>query len=76
MKYDIKKTFIAMLLGKTLMCLLLAYAGAFSFSYLRDVFASGGVVGGVVSLILLAVIIIAMIKIDWAKILDDKVGAG
>jgi len=72
MKYDIKKTFIAMLLGKTLMCTLLAYAGAFSFSYLRDVFASGGVVGGVASLILLVVIIIAMIKIDWTKILDDK----
>jgi len=76
MKYDIKKTFIAMLLGKTLMCTLLAYAGAFSFSYMRDVFASGGVVGGVASLILLVVIIIAMIKIDWAKILDDKVGTG
>jgi len=30
----------------------------------------------VASLILLVVIIIAMIKIDWAKILDDKVGTG
>ena len=72
MKYDIKKTFIAMLLGKTLMCTLLAYSGAFSFSYLRDIFTSGGIVGGVASIILLVVIIIAMIKIDWTKILDDK----
>ncbi len=73
MKYDIKKTFIAMLLGKTLMCTLLAFAGAFSFSYLRDVFASVGVVGGVASLIILVIIIIAMVKIDWVKILDDKI---
>ncbi len=72
MKYDIKKTFIAMLLGKTLMCLLLASSGAFSFNFLRDVFASGGVVGGAASLILLVVIIIGMVKIDWAKIFDDK----
>jgi membrane protein DedA with SNARE-associated domain len=72
MKYDIKKTFIAMLLGKTIMCILLAYAGAFSFSYLRDIFASGGVVGGIASAVLLAIIIIAMLKIDWAKMLENK----
>jgi len=72
MKYDIKKTFIAMLLGKTLMCISLAYAGAFSFSYLRDVFASGGVVGGAASFVLLVVVIIVMLKIDWAKMLEDK----
>ena len=72
MKFDIKKTFIAMLLGKTIMCILLAYAGAFSFSYLRDIFASGGVVGGVASVVLLVVIIIAMLKIDWAKMLENK----
>jgi uncharacterized membrane protein YdjX (TVP38/TMEM64 family) len=71
-KYDIKKTFIAMLLGKTLMCISLAYAGAFSFSYLRDVFAAGGVVGGVASVVLLVVIIIVMLKIDWTKILGNK----
>jgi len=72
MKYDVKKTFIAMLLGKTLLCISLAYAGAFSFSYLRDVFAVGGVVGWVASVVLLAVVIIVMLKIDWAKMLEDK----
>ena len=72
MKYDIKKTFIAMLLGKTIMCILLAYAGAFSFSYLRDIFASGGVVGGIASAVLLAFVIIVMLKFDWAKMLADK----
>ena len=72
MKYDIRKTFIAMLLGKTLLCISLAYAGAFSFSYLRDVFTAGGVVGEVVSVVLLAVVIIVMLKIDWAKMLVDK----
>jgi len=72
MKYDIKKTFIAMLLGKTLMCISLAYAGAFSLNYLRDVFTAGGVVGGVASVILLAIVIIVMLKIDWAKMLENK----
>ena len=72
MRYDFKKTFIAMLLGKTLMCIFLAYAGAFSFSYMRDVFAAGGVVGGVASVVILAIIIIVMLKIDWAKMLEDK----
>jgi membrane protein DedA with SNARE-associated domain len=72
MRYDLKKTFVAMLLGKTLMCIFLAYAGAFSFSYLRDVFAAGGVVGGVASVVMLAIIIIVMLRIDWAKMLEDK----
>lgn len=72
MRYDLKKTFIALLLGKTLMCIFLAYAGAFSFSYLRDVFAAGGVVGGVASVVMLVIIIIVMLRIDWAKMLEDK----
>jgi membrane protein DedA with SNARE-associated domain len=72
MKYDFKKTFIALLLGKTLMGVSLAYAGAFGFSYLRDVFAAGGVVEGVASVVLLVVVIIVMLKIDWAKMLGDK----
>jgi uncharacterized membrane protein len=61
-----------LLLGKTLMCIFLAYAGAFSFSYLRDVFAAGGVVGGVASVVMLVIIIIVMLRIDWAKMLEDK----
>ena len=72
MGYDFKKTFVALLLGKTLLCIFLAYAGAFSFSYLRDVFAAGGVVGGVASVAMLMIIIIVMLKIDWAKMLDNK----
>ena len=73
MKYDIKKTFIVMLLGKTLICIFLAYAGAFSFSYLRDLFIAGGAVGGMASIVLLVIVIIVMIRIDWAKVLEDRV---
>jgi uncharacterized membrane protein YdjX (TVP38/TMEM64 family) len=72
MKYDIKKTFFAMLLGKTIMCLFLAYAGAFSLNYMKDIFSSGGVFSGVLSVILLVLIIIAMLKIDWVKMLEKK----
>ena len=72
MKYDVRKTFIAMLLGKTIMCLSLAYAGAFSFNYLKDVFAGGGMFSGVISVILLVAIIVAMLKIDWVKMLEEK----
>jgi len=73
MKYPAKKLLAAMLIGKTGMCLFLAYAGAYSLTYFKDLFASGGDLGLVASLILLAVIIVALLKYDWAKLIDKQV---
>ena len=61
-----------MFLGKTIMCVAVAYAGRYSYTFIRDVFASSGVVGGLASTLLLAAIVYAMIKIDWEKYVDIK----
>lgn len=70
MKYPVKKLLFAMLLGKTGMCLFLAYAGAYSLSYFRDLYAAGGEIGVIATIVLLAVIIIALLKFDWTRFLD------
>lgn len=72
LRYSLKKAMIAMLLGKTIMCVAVAYAGRYSYAIIRDVFVSSGVVGGLASTLLLAVIVYAMIKIDWAKYITVK----
>ncbi len=72
LRYSLKKAMIAMLLGKTIMCVAVAYAGRYSYAIIRDVFVSSGVVGGLASTLLLAVIVYAMIKIDWAKYIAVK----
>lgn len=72
LRYSLKKAMVAMFLGKTIMCVTVAYAGRYSYAFIRDVFASSGVVGGLASTLLLAVIVYAMIKIDWEKYVDLK----
>jgi membrane protein YqaA with SNARE-associated domain len=72
LRYSLKKAMIAMLLGKTVMCVAVAYAGRYSYTLIRDVFASSGVLGGLASTLLLAVIVYAMIKIDWTKYVKVK----
>lgn len=72
LRYSLKKAMTAMLLGKTIMCVAVAYAGRYSYAIIRDIFVSSGVVGGLASTLLLAVIVYAMIKIDWAKYIDVK----
>ena len=54
------------------MCTIVAYAGRFSFTVVRDLFESGGILGGVTSVVLLALIMLAMIRIDWTRFIDRK----
>lgn len=70
MKYPAGKLLAAMLIGKTGMCLFLAYAGAYSLTFLRDLFAGGGELGLIATAIILAAIIVALLKYDWAKLID------
>ncbi len=71
LRYDLRKALIAAFLGKVVMCTVVAYAGRFSYTFVRDIFESGGIIGGVASVALLAVILIAMMKIDWTRFIDD-----
>jgi uncharacterized membrane protein YdjX (TVP38/TMEM64 family) len=70
LRYSLKKAMIAMLIGKILMCTAVAYAGYFSYSFIRDIFSESGIIGGVLSTLILAIIIIALLKIDWTKYLN------
>ena len=67
MEYSMKKLFAAMLAGKTILGLTLAYAGRYSFSFIRDLFESGGIMTGIISTVLIILLIVAMLKIDWTR---------
>ena len=70
MRYDLKKALIAAFLGKVAMCTIVAYAGRFSYTFVRDIFESGGIVGGIGSVVLLAIVLIAMMRIDWTRFIE------
>jgi membrane protein YqaA with SNARE-associated domain len=72
LRYDLKKALGAMFLGKTIMLTFVAYAGRYSYSFVKDIFESGGVFGGVASVALLVIILVAMMKIDWTRFIDDS----
>ena len=71
LKYSLRKALVAAFLGKVVMCTAVAYAGRFSFVLVRDLFESSGVLGGVASVVLLALLLLAMIKIDWTRFIGD-----
>jgi len=72
LRYSLKKAMTAMFVGKTIMCTAVAYAGKYSYGFIKDVFASSGLLGGVASTVLLALIVVALLKVDWTKYLDAK----
>ena len=71
LRYDLKKALIAAFLGKVAMCTIVAYAGRFSYTFVKDLFESGGVLGGFASVAILALILVALIRIDWTRFIDD-----
>ncbi len=74
MRYSFLKAFIPALLGKTLMTFILAYSGQQSIDFIESVFGGSGLIGTVITIALLIVIIVAMIKIDWEKLFEKRVG--
>jgi membrane protein DedA with SNARE-associated domain len=72
LRYSLRKAMVAMFAGKTIMCTVVAYAGRYSYSFIKEIFESSGILGGVASVALLVVIIWALLKIDWAKYMDVK----
>ena len=74
MRYAFWKAFIPALLGKTLMTFILAYSGQQSIAIIEILFAGSGLLGTVITSVLLIIIIVAMIKIDWEKLFEKHVG--
>jgi membrane protein DedA with SNARE-associated domain len=73
-KYNLWKLVSAMFLGKTLMCLAISYAGFYSYGSIMELFESGGTLGVVASLALLALVIVAVLRFDWEGLLDSVQG--
>ncbi|MBS7657295.1 VTT domain-containing protein [Candidatus Bathyarchaeota archaeon] len=73
MRYNFVKAFIPCLMGKLLMCFILAYGGYMSISVIETLFGGdGGLITIIVSTILLLIIIVSMFKIDWEKYFPIK----
>lgn len=75
MRYSFIKAFLPCLAGKIVMSLILALGGRFSISFIEMIFGGeeNTLLTMLVTSILLALIIIAMFKVDWEKLLPvDK----
>jgi len=75
MRYSFLRAFLPCLLGKMLMCFILAYGGHLSIGFIESIFGGGsGIWTTIASAILLAVIIVVMFKVDWEKVfpLEEK----
>ena len=73
MRYSFLKAFIPAIMGKTLMTFIVAYSGQQSFELITVVFGESGILGTVITVVLLALVIYAMIKIDWEKMFKKYV---
>jgi len=74
LKYKFYKAFIPALIGKTLMILILVYFGDLFGNVLLSGFGEGGnIVGIAITTTLLILVIIALYRIDWEKLLEKYV---
>jgi membrane protein DedA with SNARE-associated domain len=67
LRYNLRKAMVAMFLGKTLMCTMVAYAGRYSYSIVKDIFESSGILGGLASVVVLVLLLIILLKVDWTQ---------
>ncbi len=73
MGYSFLKAFIPALIGKTLMCFILAYTGSLSIKFIRDLLGGGGWLEALLTALLLTILIVAILKIDWEKLFKKYV---
>lgn len=73
MRYSFVKAFIPAIIGKMLMTFIVAYSGQQSFELIAVVFGESGLLGTIITTILLALVIYAMIKIDWEKVFKNHI---
>jgi membrane protein DedA with SNARE-associated domain len=73
MRYSFVKAFIPAIIGKTLMTFIVAYSGQQSIEFITTIFGESGLLGTIITAVLLALVIYAMIKIDWEKMFEKHV---
>jgi membrane protein DedA with SNARE-associated domain len=75
MKYKLYKVFIPSLVGKLLMMFILVNSGNIAGNILVSLLGEGGTMWGmIITTILLVIVIIALYRIDWEKVLRKYVG--
>jgi len=74
MRYPFWKAIIPALFGKIFMIFILAYSGQQSFELIKILFGEAGLLGTVITTVLLILIIVVMIKIDWEKLFEKYIG--
>lgn len=68
MRYSLLKVFIPCVLGKMLMCFILATGGRLSITFIKHLLGGGGWWEAMATVVLLIVVMVAMLKIDWEKV--------
>ena len=80
LRYSLVKAFIPSILGKLLMCSILAYGGQAYGNVLSILFGESGLVGTIITsaitTALLIILLVAMFKIDWEKLFEKYVSQG
>lgn len=75
MKYKFYKAFIPSLIGKLAMIFILVNSGSIAGSIFATLFGEGGTLWGmIITTILLVIVIIALYRTDWEKVLRKYVG--
>jgi len=75
LKYKLYKAFLPALAGKVLMIFILVNSGEFARGLIVQIFGEGGnSVAMIITTILLIIVIIALYRIDWEKVLQKYVG--
>ncbi len=70
LRYNIIKTMLACILGKILLCALLAFGGRLGWGFVELIFTGGGVIGTVLAIIGTVLLIYFILKIDWSLVLN------
>jgi len=74
LRYNIVKAFIPAILGKTLMCYILASFGSVYGDILAVLFGDeGSWIGAVITAVLLVVVIYVVYRVDWEKVFDKYI---
>jgi len=80
LRYKFIKAFIPCILGKTLMCAILAYGGQMFGNILGIIFGEStpemNLLISIITAIAIVFILVAMLKIDWEKVFEKYVGVG
>ena len=72
MHYPFWRAFVPALFGKILMTFILALSGQQYIDLIITLFGGSGLIGALITTILLVIVIIAMIKIDWEKVFETR----